>query len=77
MPTKRRTHRTYRWLALVPPLGMLGGIPFVNRATPLVVGLPPLLAWMIAWILLTSTVMGVIYALDHRRESKSPSNTAS
>lgn len=73
MPTKRRTHRIYRWLALIPPLGMLGGIPFVNRATPLVFGLPPLLAWMIVWILLTSTVMGVIYALDHRRESRTSS----
>jgi hypothetical protein len=45
---------------------MLGGIPFVNRARPHILGLPPMLAWTIAWILVTSVVMGVIFALDHR-----------
>ena len=65
----RAPRRAYRWLALLPPLGMLAGIPLVNRATPLVLGLPPLLAWMIVWILITSAVMGVIYALDHRPRS--------
>lgn len=48
---------------------MLAGIPWVNRARPHVFGLPPLMAWMIAWILLTSIVMGVIFALDHRHGS--------
>jgi hypothetical protein len=47
---------------------MLGGIPFVNRATPHVFGLPPLMAWMIGWVLVTPVVMGVIFALDHRRD---------
>jgi uncharacterized protein DUF3311 len=47
---------------------MLGGIPFVNRASPLVLGLPPLLAWMIAWILLTPIVMATILLLDRRRK---------
>jgi hypothetical protein len=48
---------------------MLGGVPFVNRARPLVLGLPPLMAWIILWILLTPVVLGVIYALDRARES--------
>ena len=61
--------RPYRWLALLPPIGMLGGIPFVNRATPHVLGLPPLMAWMIAWILLTATIMAVIFAFDRRQDS--------
>jgi hypothetical protein len=65
MVSKRRL---YHWLAVIPPLGMLAGVPFVNRATPLVLGLPPLLAWMIAWILLTPIVMGTILMLDRRRE---------
>jgi len=69
MPTNRSTSRAYRWLALIPPLGMLAGIPFVNRATPLVFGLPPLFAWMIVWIVLTTAIMGVIYALDRGRGS--------
>ena len=45
---------------------MLIGIPFVNRATPHVFGLPPLMAWMIAWVLLTSIIMGAIYVIDRR-----------
>ena len=61
--------RLYRWLALLPPLGMLGGVPFVNRARPLILGLPPLMAWVILWILLTPVVLGAIYALDRTRES--------
>jgi hypothetical protein len=63
------TRRSYHWLALIPPLGMLGGVPFVNRARPHVLGLPPLMAWMIAWILLTSIVIGVIFALDRRHQT--------
>jgi hypothetical protein len=61
--------RLYRWLGVLPPLGMLGGVPFVNRAGPLILGLPPLMAWVILWILLTPIVLGVIYALDGTRES--------
>lgn len=61
--------RPHHWLALIPPLGMLGGLPFVNRAKPHILGLPPLLAWIIAWVFITSIVMGVIYALDNRDRS--------
>jgi hypothetical protein len=61
--------RPYRWLALIPPAGMLGGVPFVNRAAPHVLGLPPMMAWTIAWILVTSIVLGVIFALDNRDRS--------
>ena len=65
-PLKTRLHH---WLALLPPVGMLGGLPFVNRATPRVLGFPPLLAWTVAWIVITAAVMGVIYALDNRDRS--------
>ena len=47
---------------------MLGGIPFVNRPGPHVFGLPPLMAWMIAWVLITPIVMAVILILDQRRD---------
>ena len=61
--------RPHRWLALLPPIGMLGGLPFVNRAKPHILGLPPLMAWTVAWICITSAVMSVIYALDKRDRS--------
>ena len=53
-----------RWLAVLPFLGMLVGPVFLNRVTPLVFGLPLLLAWIVLWILLSSLIMGVIYASD-------------
>jgi hypothetical protein len=53
-----------RWLAVLPFLGMLIGPFFVNRATPLVLGMPLLLAWIVLWVLLTSAVMAVIYVND-------------
>ena len=51
-------------LAVLPFLGILGGVVFLNRATPLVLGLPLLMAWLILWILLTSAIMAAIYFAD-------------
>ena len=58
--------RRHRWLAILPAVGMLGGVPFANRVEPYVLGLPFLLFWIVAWVLLTSAVMGIILALDER-----------
>ena len=60
--------RWYRWLAVVPAIGMLGGVPFANRVRPYVLGLPFLLFWVTAWVVLTSAIMWLIYALDRARE---------
>ena len=35
---------------------------------PYVLGMPPLLAWIVGWVLLTSAFMGLILALDRRRD---------
>jgi xanthosine utilization system XapX-like protein len=51
-------------LALLPFLGILIGPVFLNRVTPLVLGLPLLMAWLTLWILLTSAIMAVIYFAD-------------
>jgi uncharacterized protein DUF3311 len=61
--------RLYHWLAVIPPLGMLVGVPLLNRPRPLILGLPPLMAWIILWILVTPVVLGVIFALDRTNES--------
>lgn len=58
--------RTYRWLAVLPTLGMLGGLPFANRVRPYVLGLPFLLAWIVGWVVVTSIIMMVIYVLDRK-----------
>lgn len=61
--------RRYRWLAVIPTLGMLGGIPFANRVRPYVFGLPFLLAWIVIWVIVTSAIMALIFALDNARDS--------
>jgi hypothetical protein len=61
--------RRYRWLAILPAVGILGGVPFANRVEPYVLGLPFLLFWIVSWVLLTAAIMGVVLALDRRRDA--------
>jgi dolichyl-phosphate-mannose--protein O-mannosyl transferase len=61
--------RAYRWLAILPALGMLGGVPLVNGVHLYILGLPFLLVWILACVLLTSVVMAVIGALDRRQDA--------
>ena len=60
--------RPYHLLAAVPAIGMLGGVPFANRASSSVLGLPFLLFWIIAWVIATSASMALLYLIDQRRQ---------
>jgi hypothetical protein len=53
-----------RWLAILPFLGILIGVAFVNSVEPLVLGIPFVLAWIVGWVLLGSLIMGIIYFYD-------------
>ena len=53
-----------RWLMVLPFLGILGGIPFANKVTPYVLGMPFILFWIVAWVILTSVIMAVVYRFD-------------
>ena len=68
--------RRYRWLAAIPTLGMLGGVPFANRVRPYVLGLPFLLAWIVVWVVITSLVMATIFFLDSRHDAEIAGATA-
>jgi hypothetical protein len=57
----------YHALALLPTIGMLGGLPFANRVYPLVLGLPFLIAWIVGWVIATSALMACILMLDRAR----------
>lgn len=57
----------YHALALLPTVGMLGGLPFANRVYPMVLGLPFLMAWLVGWVLATAAVMAFILKLDTAR----------
>jgi uncharacterized protein DUF3311 len=64
--------RSIRWLAVVPFLALIVVPFFVNRATPLILGLPFLLAWIVTWVLLTSLIMAVIYSVDQANREDGP-----
>lgn len=65
------TSRPYRLLALIPMLAILGAPWMANRVEPRVFGLPFLLAWIVAGVLLTSLVMWIIHTLDRRQSPPS------
>ncbi|MBU8879151.1 DUF3311 domain-containing protein [Bacillus sp. FJAT-29790] len=51
-------------LSLLPFLGMLGFLPFVNKVEPYVLGLPFVFFWVIVWVVLTSVILAIVYKLD-------------
>lgn len=53
-----------RLLAALPFIGILVGVPFVNRTEPLVLGMPLVLAWIVLWVVLAAAIMGIVYRLD-------------
>ena len=62
--------RAYRLLAALPALAILVGVPFVNGARGYVLGLPILLFWIVSCVVLTSVMMAVVGALDHRHDAR-------
>jgi hypothetical protein len=71
-----RAFRRYHLLAALPTIGLLGGVPLLNRVEPYVLGLPFLLFWIVAWVVATSGIMGVIWWLDKRYAARSEASTA-
>ncbi|MFM0596226.1 MULTISPECIES: DUF3311 domain-containing protein [Burkholderiaceae] len=53
-----------RVLAALPFVGILLGVPFVNRVEPLMLGMPFVLAWIVMWVVLSAIIMAVVYRLD-------------
>jgi hypothetical protein len=53
-----------RALALLPFVALLVGPFFLNRVAPTILGMPFLLAWIVAWILVTAAIMAVIFRFD-------------
>jgi len=56
-----------RLLALLPFVAMLIGPFFLNRVEPTIFGMPFLLVWFVAWIVLSAAIMAVIYRFDPAR----------
>jgi hypothetical protein len=54
-------------LAAIPALALSVAIPFVNRDEPRILGLPFLLAWIIAWVLLVPAFLWIVYRVVEGR----------
>ncbi|MCC2527133.1 DUF3311 domain-containing protein [Bacillus halotolerans] len=55
-------------LAALPFIGLLLGIPFANKVTPYLFGMPFILAYVVMWALLTSVLMAIVYVLDKKNK---------
>ncbi|MCM3315360.1 DUF3311 domain-containing protein [Rummeliibacillus stabekisii] len=56
--------KLHHLLALIPFVGLLGGIPFANKVTPYVFGMPFLLFYVVLWVVLSSGIMAIVFKLD-------------
>jgi quinol-cytochrome oxidoreductase complex cytochrome b subunit len=63
----------HHWLATLPGLLILLGVPFANRVQARVLGMPFLLAWIVGCVLLTSLVMAIVGRLDDERARRARS----
>jgi hypothetical protein len=62
----------HRWLAVIPGLLILVGVPFANRVHGLLLGMPFLLVWIVGSVVLTSPIMALVGALDAKHAARSP-----
>jgi hypothetical protein len=51
---------------------LLVGPFFLNRVTPFVFGMPLLLAWLVAWIVISAAIMAVIFRFDPDNREDAP-----
>jgi hypothetical protein len=53
-------------LAAIPVAALTVAVPLVNRAEPRIAGLPFVLAWVLAWVVLTPSFVWTIGRLERR-----------
>ena len=51
-------------------MALVAGLPFANRLEPVVLDLPFLLFWILAWVLLTPAFLAVAYVLLDSRPNR-------
>ncbi|MFQ6070796.1 MAG: DUF3311 domain-containing protein [Candidatus Aminicenantales bacterium] len=53
-------------LGTVPFVMLVFALPLVNRIEPVILGLPFLLFWIVAWVLLTPPILFLAYLLERK-----------
>lgn len=63
--------KKFAWIAFIPYVFMILGIPFVNSEQP-VLGIPLVGFWIAIWVLLIPLFLGIYDRLAHRQEGGPP-----
>jgi hypothetical protein len=53
-------------LGAIPFITMVLALPLVNRIEPIILGMPFLLFWLLAWVVLTPVILGLAYRLEKK-----------
>lgn len=53
-------------LGAIPFITMVFALPLVNRIEPIILGLPFLLFWLLAWVVLTPVILALAYKLEKK-----------
>jgi hypothetical protein len=53
-------------LAAIPIVALSFAVPLVNRVEPRILGLPLILFWIVAWVLLTPVFLWTIGRIERR-----------
>jgi Na+/melibiose symporter-like transporter len=63
---KKKGTRIALFLGAIPFITMVFLLPFVNRIEPIILGLPFLLFWLLAWVVLTPGILALAYKLEKK-----------
>jgi len=53
-------------LGAIPFVTLVFALPLVNRITPVILGLPFLLFWILLWVLLTPGILFLAYKMEKK-----------
>ena len=53
-------------LGAIPFITLVFALPLVNRTSPIIFGLPFLLFWILAWVLLTPVILFLAYKMEKK-----------
>ncbi|QHS52196.1 DUF3311 domain-containing protein [Edaphobacter sp. 12200R-103] len=59
-------------IGLIPFLGMCFTVPWWDRVSPMIFGLPFNLFWLMLWIVLSSVCMALAHRVEQSRRKKGP-----
>lgn len=53
-------------LGAIPFMTLVFALPLVNRIHPVILGLPFILFWILAWVILTPLILFLAYTLEKK-----------